>query len=214
MSNAQRMSKEEVKIAKAKPKKKGKAKEDTDEQLIALAAQAEALGASGNSVGPRTNPNASRGVSWVVPGILLVAMLMLGGALYKVAFTNETPPPEMPFYDKPVPIPHGPDDNPMGTAQQPQKDPGKDAPSKDDPKKDKPPPVHSGTVTIITFPEATVFRGKQQIGQTPLFNAALPVGTQLLTLVGADGVKHVLSVPVRDGKNSPIKVKLDELPSR
>ena len=35
-----------------------------------------------------------------------------------------------------------------------------------------------------------------------------------LTLVGADGVKHLLSVPVHDGKNNPMKVKLDELPSR
>jgi serine/threonine-protein kinase len=214
MSNAQRMSKEEVKIAKAKPRKKDKkAKDDdTNEQLIALAAQAEALGASGNAVGPRTNPNASRGVSWVVPGILLVAMLMLGGALFKVTFTNEPPPPTTPFYDKPVPIPHGPEDD--ASPQTGQNNPSKDAPSKDDPKKDKPPPARTGTVTIITFPDATVFRGKTQIGQTPLFNAALPVGTQLLTLVGADGVKHVLSVPVRDGKNSPIKVKLDELPAR
>ncbi len=72
----------------------------------------------------------------------------------------------------------------------------------------------TGTVTLVTFPEADVFRGKDRLGHTPLFNAELPVGTHLLTLVGADGVKRKLSVPVKLGKNKPLKMNLDDLPVR
>jgi hypothetical protein len=72
-----------------------------------------------------------------------------------------------------------------------------------------------GSVTLVTFPEAEVFRGRQSLGRTPLFDLQLPLGTHMLTLVGMDGVKHVLSVPVaHEGKNAAIKVKLDELPAR
>jgi len=71
-----------------------------------------------------------------------------------------------------------------------------------------------GSVTLVTFPDADVFRGAAKLGRTPLFNAELPVGTHMLTLVGADGAHHRLSLPVKAGKNKPLKVKLDELPMR
>jgi hypothetical protein len=71
----------------------------------------------------------------------------------------------------------------------------------------------TGMVTLVTFPEANVFRGARKLGRTPLFNAELPVGTHLLTLVGDDGEKHRLSVPVRPGKNAPLKMNLAELPA-
>jgi eukaryotic-like serine/threonine-protein kinase len=80
--------------------------------------------------------------------------------------------------------------------------------------KKRPPAARTGQITIVTFPAAKVFRGKTELGSTPLFNAELPYGTHLLTLVGPDGAKHVLSVRIADAKNTPIKVKLDELPSR
>lgn len=72
----------------------------------------------------------------------------------------------------------------------------------------------SGTVTLVTFPEADVFRGGKKLGRTPLFNAELPVGTHLLTLVGNDGKRRRISVPVKSGKNAPLKLDLADLPSR
>jgi hypothetical protein len=76
------------------------------------------------------------------------------------------------------------------------------------------PKVKTGTVTLVTFPDADVFRGKDKLGRTPLFNAELPVGTHLLTLVGADGARHRLSMPVKLGKNKPMKMNLADLPAR
>ncbi len=220
MSNAQRMSKDEIKTAKAKPRKKEKDKNDTDAELLKVKTAAELLGgmAAPTSV-PKTNPNASKPYAWMLPALLLVGLGLLGGALFKLAFSAKDPAErETPFYDTPVPIPHGPND--LGGGSDPTPGPGtvtqnpgtKDpVPPKDDKKK---PSVRTGQVTLVTFPEATVFRGNKEIGKTPLFNIDLPLGTHMLTLVGSDGVKHVLSVPIHDGKNSPIKVKLDELPAR
>jgi hypothetical protein len=70
-----------------------------------------------------------------------------------------------------------------------------------------------GTFTLVTFPNATVLRGKQNLGTTPLFNVELPVGTHLLTLVGDDGSHHALSVQVKAGKNPPMKVNLADIPN-
>jgi len=116
--------------------------------------------------------------------------------------------PEPVRYDYPVPIPGTPDPPKIAAVPLPAKpDAGtavKAASSK----------AKTGTVTLVTFPEADVFRGKERIGHTPLFNAELPVGTHLLTVIGADGAKRKLSVPVKLGKNKPLKVNLDDLPVR
>lgn len=108
-------------------------------------------------------------------------------------------PPAIPS-NAPVPQPHGataavavPD---AGTAAK--------APAK----------TKTGTVTLVTFPEADVFRGGQKVGRTPIFNTELPVGTHLLTLVGEDGKRRRLSVPVKMGKNKPLKMNLNDLPAR
>ena len=81
-------------------------------------------------------------------------------------------------------------------------------------KKAAPKPAKTGTVTLVTFPEADVFKGKEKLGHTPMFNAELPVGTHLLTLVGGDGARHRLSLPVKQGKNAPLKMNLADLPAR
>ncbi|MBK7857354.1 MAG: hypothetical protein IPJ65_01770 [Archangiaceae bacterium] len=69
----------------------------------------------------------------------------------------------------------------------------------------------TGSVTLVTFPEANVYRGKKLLGRTPLFDAELPVGTHLLFVVGDDGKRRKLSVPVRAGKNAPLKLNLADL---
>lgn len=71
-----------------------------------------------------------------------------------------------------------------------------------------------GLVTLVTFPEAEVFRSGRPVGRTPLFNEEWPTGTHLLTLVGADGLKHRLSLKVMPGKNTPVKVNLSEVPTK
>lgn len=72
----------------------------------------------------------------------------------------------------------------------------------------------TGTVTLVTFPEAKVVLGRDTLGTTPLFNFELPVGTHLLSLVGEDGARHRLSLPVKAGKNAPVKVNLSDLPTK
>jgi eukaryotic-like serine/threonine-protein kinase len=212
-SGAARLSKDEVKAARAKRKKP--APESPDEvnlQLAALQGKAEALAAS--STGPPTNPDAKRSLNWVVPLSLVAGLVLLAAALFKVSGALEPEPqPQTPVYDSPVPIPHAPDD-PRIAAAPPTPGGESAAPPKEDKEEPKKKAVRTGQVTIVTFPEATVFRGRQQLGKTPLFNVELPLGTHMLTLVGGDGVKRALSVPVREGKNTPIKVKLEEVPVR
>ncbi len=70
-----------------------------------------------------------------------------------------------------------------------------------------------GTLTLITVPEATVLRGAKEVGKTPLFNAALPQGTHLLRLKGADGTVRLLSAPIRAGENTAFRVELADLPT-
>lgn len=71
----------------------------------------------------------------------------------------------------------------------------------------------SGSLTLITLPEAEVFRGKVALGKTPLFRATLPVGTHLLRLKGTDGVARSLSVKIESGKTTAMKFSLADLPS-
>jgi hypothetical protein len=95
-------------------------------------------------------------------------------------------------------------------------------PTPDPPKNDPPPSAKkpakpkgpSGTVTLVTFPNATVMEGKNSLGTTPLFNLELTAGTHLLTLIGEDGAKHRLSLPVKQGKNAPLKLDLADLPAK
>jgi len=229
VSNAKPMSKDEAKVAKAKPKRRDTPVDDADLQLALLKAQAEALGAGapatpvsvpplvevanrpGAVTGPPTSPEAPKSNTSLILGAMLVGLVMLGGALYKVAFHDGglSPGPEPVIYNPPVPIPRF--DEPAEVKKPPEPPPS-DKPDKPD--KPRPPPVRTGQFTLVTFPNAKVFRGKIELGTTPLFNAELPLGTHLLTLVGDDGQKRVLSVRVAEGKNTPLKVKLEELPTR
>ena len=225
-SNAKPMSRDEVKAAKGKPKKKeAPAVDDTDVKLALLQGQAEALGgpSSPGPATPPTRPDAAKGGSnSMVLGGLLVALVLLGGALYKVAFSDPAPssPSEPPPFNAPTQLSAFAEEGTAGGGPMGGTTPIKKPDEKPDEKKadegKKPAPIRQrmGAFTLVTFPEAKVFRGKTELGKTPLFNAELPLGIHLLTLVGPAGDKHVLSVRVAEGKNQPIKVKLDELPTR
>ncbi len=73
-------------------------------------------------------------------------------------------------------------------------------------------PKEKGEVTLALFPEATVMKGSQRLGQGSLISFALPVGTHLVTVTGSDGVRRKLSLQVSAGKNKPQRYKLEDLP--
>jgi serine/threonine-protein kinase len=73
-------------------------------------------------------------------------------------------------------------------------------------------PKEKGEVTLALFPEATVMKGSQRLGQGSLISFALPVGTHLVTVTGSDGVRRKLSLQVIAGKNKPQRYKLEDLP--
>jgi serine/threonine-protein kinase len=218
MSNARPLSREEAKSARNKPRRRDTPVDDSDLKLALLKGQAEALGgvslspaaATGGvaAIAPPTRPDAPKALAWLIPGSVLSGLALLALALYKVAFSDPPPPSlEVQLSNPALPIPHA--DEPAEAA----------APKRADPpvleeKKPRPPPQRSGQLTLVTFPSAKVFRGKVELGTTPLFNAELPLGTHLLTLMGPDGSKRVLSVRVTDGKNTPLKVNLADLPPR
>ncbi|MBI3182882.1 MAG: serine/threonine protein kinase [Myxococcales bacterium] len=72
----------------------------------------------------------------------------------------------------------------------------------------------AGTLTLLTSPEAEVREGRSRLGQTPLFNLALPAGTHRLTLVGPDGKRRFLSVPISAGKNTAFRIRLEDVPEK
>jgi serine/threonine-protein kinase len=73
-------------------------------------------------------------------------------------------------------------------------------------------PKEKGEVTLALFPEATVMKGSQRLGQGSLISFVLPVGTHLVTVTGSDGVRRKLSLQVIAGKNKPQRYKLEDLP--
>ncbi|MEW5740946.1 MAG: serine/threonine-protein kinase [Myxococcota bacterium] len=75
-------------------------------------------------------------------------------------------------------------------------------------------PKAQGEVTLVLLPEATVLKGKQELGRGMMMTFSLPVGTHLVTVVGPDGVKRKLSLPVLAGKNKPLKLQVAELPEQ
>ena len=72
--------------------------------------------------------------------------------------------------------------------------------------------VAQGKMTLIIHPEAEVMFGKKSLGKTPLFNTPLPAGTHLLRIVGADGKKRRLSVPIKKGETTMLRLGLDDIP--
>lgn len=71
-----------------------------------------------------------------------------------------------------------------------------------------------GKLTLLVLPEAEVFRGRKRLGRTPMFNLAMPVGEHDLTILGPDGKKRMLSVPIAAGETTQFKLKLAEIPER
>jgi serine/threonine protein kinase len=154
--------------------------------------------------------------------IAALAIVLVVGGLVTWKVTSGPPVPDEPVVmpdPSAIPGASGPED-PV-TAKDPDgPEPGTPAP---DPKNGDPrptdvkPPVKPkvlGEVKLVLIPEATVFKGKQQLGSGMMMTFSLPVGTHLVTVVGKDGVKRKLSLPVQQGKTLTLKLQLTDLPEQ
>jgi eukaryotic-like serine/threonine-protein kinase len=72
-----------------------------------------------------------------------------------------------------------------------------------------------GKVTLFLLDEqADVFVNNRLLKRTPLVKFPLPEGQYEFVLVSADKQRRVLAVPVEEGKVTPLKVRLRDLPVR
>ncbi len=150
---------------------------------------------------------------WPLRVALALAVAIGVGATLRAVFPSadeEASPTEAESFPQPVPKPSTATVPPLPTGS-PQDSPSP-APS---PLKGS---KRTGTLTLITAPEAAVSlsgvkkKSESRLGKTPLFSVALPAGVHLLTLEGPDGRRWKLSVPISVGKNTALKLRLEELP--
>ncbi|WIG94098.1 serine/threonine-protein kinase [Myxococcus sp. SDU36] len=183
------------------------------------------------AAGPRQPPESK--TSNVLWGLVLLGILVGGGyaAWHLSKVLNETVEEEdasalrtLPRHDPNLPIYPVPGyDAPTpdaGTPEAPAKAVGA-AVGGEDVEESRPkeaasprPAKGRGKLTLLVLPEAEVFRGKKRVGRTPMFNVAMPVGEHDLTLVGPDGKKRMLSVPITAGETTQFRLKLAEIPER
>jgi serine/threonine-protein kinase len=112
----------------------------------------------------------------------------------------------------PPPQPAQPVANVPAPQQAPAQEVGKGTAAAEEKESRPAPRGGQGMLTLIVQPEAEVFRAGRSLGRTPLFSTPLPVGTHRLRIVGADGKKHVLSVPIQAGKTAAFRMELDSIP--
>ena len=200
------------------------AQRDTERQLEEVSAKASAMAESA--------PPPAEGKGLLLPVVILAALGVMGFGVYQTIFGHEEPPPTVQPYASDVKLPEfgkdpqkGPQALPVPGADAPPdpkvpgQDPNRPSPDPgapgDDPTRvvKKGPAKPQGQFTLFTIPPgATVLKGRTELGKTPLVNYSLPAGNHLLTVVGPDGKKRKLSVPVEVGKKQVFKFNLDELP--
>ncbi|TSC23078.1 serine/threonine-protein kinase [Corallococcus sp. Z5C101001] len=165
------------------------------------------------------------GVVWALLSLSLLLGVAYGAfRLVQLIEAEEAPLPVNPSAMVAIPIrPPGEPVSEAGTAgAEPDKDRGaKDRSAKDhDPDSDReePRPTRGkrarGEVTLFLDERAEVFLNNKSLGHTPLVKRALPVGQAELVLVGEDGKRRLLAVPVETGKPVRLNLKLRELPGR
>lgn len=113
-----------------------------------------------------------------------------------------------------IPGAGGPEDEPDTPADVPPQKAADSRPGDSRTSEPKTPSKAKGEVTLVLLPEGTVTKGKQELGRGMMMTFSLPVGTHLVTVVGPDGVKRKLSLPVQQGKNKPLKLQVAELPAQ
>ncbi|WP_426756129.1 serine/threonine protein kinase [Myxococcus sp. Y35] len=175
---------------------------------------------------PASTESGSSNVLW---GLVLAGIL--GGGVYAAwhlaQVLNATVEEEdastlrtLPSQDSNLPVYLGPGSGPPADAGEAQARAEVPAPPPVEEVRPKPeaasarPARGRGKLTLLVLPEADVFRGKKKLGRTPMFNVALPVGEHELTLIGPDGKKRMLSVPIQAGETAQFRLKLAEIPER
>lgn len=160
---------------------------------------------------PRTNPEHLRsGFPW--PLIITLTLLGVGGASWWYLVDQQPSTgrsqtwADIPGTDQPV-LPVEPSDEPSADASISPR--AQQLPEKTE----KKPRTVTVEVTLALIPEAKVMLGSQLLAEGSLVKFALPTGTHLLTVVGPDGVEHVLSLPVSP-KTKMQKFHVNELPVR
>jgi hypothetical protein len=68
-----------------------------------------------------------------------------------------------------------------------------------------------GQLTLVIEPFAKVYLGSRLLGETPLFKVSLPSGRHSLRLVGPDGQPRRLSVEIKPGDTTSLRMPLELL---
>ncbi len=203
--------------AKKKPEaEKERRKAPDDAQLVEEALAKDAA--------QRPPGDDSGGRGWVVPAVL-VAVLVLAGVFVARVLVHDAPAPTGDPTTGPskgglAGIPGVDTADTPGARGPAEPGSGDDATAPPDrrpdpaPRDERPRPRGQGEVTLALLPEATVMKGKQELGRGSMVTVSLPAGTHLLTVVGPDGQKRKLSLPVSPGKNKPLKFYVSELPTQ
>jgi serine/threonine protein kinase len=72
--------------------------------------------------------------------------------------------------------------------------------------------VEKAVFTMALLPEGSVYFGTQLVARGSWLVFKLPIGKQSLFVVGEDGVRRKLAVTVQRGKNTPIRVRVEDIP--
>lgn len=162
-----------------------------------------------------------RGFHGLLVGFLILAVALLGWAvayawdatveeheLELAAKANRDPDaPPGPPPDVPLAPPNTPAEPRASAAAEPEPE----HPASEEKKK---PARRMGALTLVTIPEADVLLKGKRVGRTPLFKLALAPGNHRLELVGTDGTRRVLQVPIQQNQTTALKLRLDEVPTK
>ncbi|MFP2926237.1 serine/threonine protein kinase [Pyxidicoccus sp. 3LG] len=69
-----------------------------------------------------------------------------------------------------------------------------------------------GKLTLVVTPDADVYSGKKKLGRTPMLGKEMPVGEHRLIIIGPDGKRRRLSVPIKQGETARVRLALTAIP--
>jgi serine/threonine-protein kinase len=216
-ASAARLPKVPVKQAELE---KSEEERELDRQIAAAAA------ADGPLIAEPTLPRRSP-----LTGLFVVVLLVgVGFATWKLqgSMEAEKVEPTQPLRADPVAIPGlepvvEPKDpvKPKDGVSTTRKDPVVTPVKKDPPRNHDPHPTTgltpkggTGEVTLVLLPHATVVSDGRAVGSGSVVTFSLPAGEHEVLIVGDDGLKRHLTLPVVAGKNKPLKLQVTDIPAQ